>query len=385
MIDLLSGFLTLIEPFAELIAVVITLAFSGLGGLLIKFAKDNSNLSRANERLRIENKSLEADKTALRDALSEAETEILNYTKLVQGDGTNVWARAPVRFPELYHQSLAASIPIVTFANLKGGVGKTTLAANLAAYFDMQGERVLLIDLDFQGSLTAMATAIQSVDRTTPGALALLRDRRAHTYALVGSKTDSRVIDCYYPFANVETRLMLSWLADKSDKDIRFALSEYLLSNEVQDRFDRVIIDTAPRITTGFINAMCSSTHLVIPTKLDSKSAEAVESFLITVDTLKPSILPGLRELRIAVTDKSSAGALQKGEQFAVEMVRNALQARGQLPQLLLEQAMVPRRADIDSTGGQPVAYFEKRNIQKVIDPLGDELARMAPRLRRAR
>jgi cellulose biosynthesis protein BcsQ len=46
------------------------------------------------------------------------------------------------------------SIPIVLFANLKGGVGKTTLAANLTSYFEIQhAERVLAINLDFQGSL----------------------------------------------------------------------------------------------------------------------------------------------------------------------------------------------------------------------------------------
>ncbi len=43
---------------------------------------------------------------------------------------------------------------VITFANLKGGVGKTTMTANIAAYLERLGHRVLLIDFDYQGSLS---------------------------------------------------------------------------------------------------------------------------------------------------------------------------------------------------------------------------------------
>lgn len=60
-----------------------------------------------------------------------------------------------------YHRALDKSIPIMLIANLKGGVGKTTIAGNLAAYFanppaPSVAERVLVIDMDYQGSLTAL-------------------------------------------------------------------------------------------------------------------------------------------------------------------------------------------------------------------------------------
>ena len=47
-------------------------------------------------------------------------------------------------------------LKVLTVINYKGGVGKTTVVAGLAAYFTSQGKRVLIIDFDYQGSLTRM-------------------------------------------------------------------------------------------------------------------------------------------------------------------------------------------------------------------------------------
>ncbi|HKJ60997.1 MAG TPA: ParA family protein [Hyphomicrobiales bacterium] len=73
-------------------------------------------------------------------------------------EGQNLWLRPPVRRPKGYFQfPYGQCIPIWVFANLKGGVAKTTNATNLAAHYAANGEQVLLIDLDYQASATAMA------------------------------------------------------------------------------------------------------------------------------------------------------------------------------------------------------------------------------------
>ena len=86
--------------------------------------------------------------------------------KILSGDEDELWHfRSPS--PPKSHQRILNDIRtrIITVANLKGGVGKTTLSANLAAYFDRNlGKRVLVIDADYQGSITGLLMGAAEID-----------------------------------------------------------------------------------------------------------------------------------------------------------------------------------------------------------------------------
>src|SRR5262245_34404511 len=71
-------------------------------------------------------------------------------------DPTNaaIWERRPPFHPVFARPAAEDGKPIICVANMKGGVAKTTLTANLAAYFAAKNYRVLLVDFDYQGSLT---------------------------------------------------------------------------------------------------------------------------------------------------------------------------------------------------------------------------------------
>lgn len=217
-----------------------------------------------------------------------------------------IWRTAPVDRPASYAEFFNNPLPILTVANLKGGVGKTTTATNLGAYFSAErGERVLLIDLDYQGSMSSMLLVRNN--RIPTGDSLSIASKLVRGDISTSSITDyakpvrhqlmqsALVIPAYYDLAAVENAVMINWLSAKSRGDARYRLAEILHSEEVRSSFDRVIIDAPPRLTTSTIQALCASTHVLVPTVLDGLSGEAVGTFVREILEQRAQLWPNLR------------------------------------------------------------------------------------------
>ncbi|WP_420391721.1 AAA family ATPase [Acuticoccus sp.] len=306
-----------------------------------------------------------------------------------EGHESDVWTRMPIKRPANYAERLMASKPIMMIGNLKGGVGKTTLAANLAAHYHERGERVLLIDLDYQGSLSAM-TIDEDRKQASPQVKNLFLGREVRPFTLKG-RASSAVIDCYYEFADLETILLLEWLANRHSTDVRFRLAQYLLQPAIQERYDRIILDTAPRVSLAFVNAFCAATHLVIPTRLDVLSAETVESFLRKKSELmalrcRPAAPTRMRsdscylQYQVVGTMKRyDTPTLSGGEREAIERVQDALKRDEASPDHFVTDAYVPTRASFSKEAGFDIAYFKDPEARLIIDRLAERLEAFAP------
>ena len=127
--------------------------------LIQRLTKSISSLHQAKERIaELEGTKVELEKIVNSESArrKQAESSLSNILDLFDNDTDDVWSRGPVVKPKNYNK-LQRSIPVMVIANLKGGVGKTTLATNLAAYCERKhGERVLAIDLDYQGSMSSI-------------------------------------------------------------------------------------------------------------------------------------------------------------------------------------------------------------------------------------
>ena len=183
---------------------------------------------------------------------------------------------------------------IISLINLKGGVGKTTLTANIAAtYCRQMDKRVLVIDLDFQASLAGLCLTADLFDERKIGVDDVFKDPAGEVAQLAFSNTvrtqepKLRVLSGSENLPNLEERSKATWILNPASPDLRCVFRRMLHEPLFQDNFDVILIDCPPRWTTSSINAMACCDYVLIPTLLDRVSSEAVPRLLAWLKRLK--------------------------------------------------------------------------------------------------
>lgn len=325
-------------------------------------------------------------------------------------EGKGVWLHQPTTPPENYAANLRP--PILVLANNKGGVGKTTLSANLGAYWaDAWGKNVLLIDLDPQGTLSAMA--LRKMVRWIPKGQDSLATRVVSgdlDASLVVSSAQPvpdlpnlKVIPAFYDLAQADNRLLVEWLLQTKPRwskrlskiladivgggrllrfgDVRYNLAEVLHTKAVKEAFDVVIIDCPPRLTTSAVQALCAGSHLLVPTILDKPSAEAVVSFCNEVQNLKRnSICPSLHQIGIVGMRVSHdvSGIAERAAKLQIQDdIKTLRLATGLLPDdLFVRQAAAFLNHSDDGIAFLAMGSGQKaEEIREAIAALADEIA----------
>ena len=180
--------------------------------------------------------------------------------------------------------------------NLKGGVGKTTLTANLAATYVQQGKQVLVVDLDFQASLTGCCLG-------PDGMRALKRDGGKWIDNVFQANADPirvamrsltridgngmHLLAASENLFDLEEQAKARWLMNLAGPDIRCLLRGALHDPSFADRFDIILLDCPPRWTPASINALTCCDYVLIPVLLDKISADAVPRLLQWLHNLK--------------------------------------------------------------------------------------------------
>lgn len=181
---------------------------------------------------------------------------------------------------------------IIAFSNQKGGVGKTTSAVNIAASLGLLGERVLLVDLDAQGSATtALGVPKKTLRRTT--ADVLRGNCTVNGVILHSAFQNLDILPANLSLAGVEFDL-----ARRENPET--ALKEALLP--LKNEYDYLILDCPPSLGMVTVNAMVASDGVVIPLQCEFFALEGLAQLNATISRLKARFHPRLSLTGILVT-----------------------------------------------------------------------------------
>lgn len=176
----------------------------------------------------------------------------------------------------------------IVLTNQKGGVGKTTTSATLAAGLGAKGKRVLAIDLDPQGNL---------------GFSLGLEDEVEHTiYEVLCGKADIREAICHAEHCDViPSDVTLSEAEIRLQQDERQTLLKRALKT-VEQNYDFIIIDTPPTLNILTLNGYTASDYLIVPMTTEILSLVGMMQLQETVAAVKETVNPGLDVMGILLT-----------------------------------------------------------------------------------
>jgi chromosome partitioning protein len=185
-----------------------------------------------------------------------------------------------------------ADTRILSIANQKGGVGKTTTAINLGAALAGRGRAVLVIDLDPQGNASTGLGIDRDGRRRTVYDL-LLGDASPTSLALPTSVDGLSIIPATMDLSSADAELISTAQ--------RVAQLKRALRREVLP-FDFVLIDCPPSLNLLTINALVASDAVIVPLQAEFFALEGLSQLLLTVREVRESANPALRIEGIVLT-----------------------------------------------------------------------------------
>ena len=189
---------------------------------------------------------------------------------------------------------------IITVANQKGGVGKTTSTVNLAAALALQGLAVLVLDLDPQGNASTALTVDHRVD--VPSVYDVLIEGRPFDEVVV-AVPDIDGLWCApatLDLAGAEIELV-SMVA--REHKLRRALGTYLeIHEERHGRLDYVLVDCPPSLGLLTLNALVCADEVLIPIQCEYYALEGLGQLTRTVGLVTAELNPGLEVSTILLT-----------------------------------------------------------------------------------
>lgn len=251
---------------------------------------------------------------------------------------------------------------IITIANRKGGVGKTTTTLNLAYSLKELGKKVLVIDLDPQANLTR-CFEIENADNIKTIGHLLMAELEEENYSVeeyILSYDEIDLIPSSIFLSAVETQM-------RAETGSERILSEII--KQVRKLYDYILIDTSPSLNILTINALCGSDSVLIVADTQIFAVVGISELLKTIQKIKKRVNPKLEVKGILLTICENRTNLSK---MLTEQVEEMYQKK-----IKVFQTKIPKTVKVGEAiySGQSIKKYAKgSSVDIAYDNLAKEI-----------
>lgn len=233
---------------------------------------------------------------------------------------------------------------ILSFANQKGGVGKTTSALNIGVYLAEKGKKVLVVDMDPQANLTS-GIGVKPDEKKSNVYEILNKNKKASESFFSTKVKNLYIIPSTIDLAGAEVELVA---AMNRERILETALSE------IKDSFDYVIIDCPPSLGLLTINALTASDGVIIPVQCEYFALEGLGQLLNTIKLIRNNLNPTLEVKGVLLTMYDSRTKLSNE---IVEEVKKFFDNK-------VFETIVPRNVRLSEapSHGDPISVYDPKS-----------------------
>lgn len=199
----------------------------------------------------------------------------------------------------------------IAITNFKGGVGKTTTALNLGAALNAAGKKILLIDNDPQGNLTAALGYTPGEQRNTLAKLLLVQidspeDLELYLFrTVVHTATGIDLIPANKRLADAAARLQIMQLSQYNAAGVSDTPCEKMMDkllDSFRRQYDYIIIDCGLKHELLTVNALAAADYCIVPVQAHFLASEGIPDVLELVKNVQSRFNPDLKIAGILLT-----------------------------------------------------------------------------------